>query len=146
MCSLLHMSVQPPSSQVAVISGGDDDRELSKLKVRDRSGVLQKSAKRSGRQSQARIFPGFSVDDKEVGTTCTDVGFFHTCVIWPRCRRSISPPLLRLSVGLSVTRMNKLPVWIRREWWLCSRNLENILLNTGKNEFLHRNIYYCYWK
>lgn len=82
MCSLLHMSVQPPSSQVAVISGGDDDQELPKLKVRDRPDVLLKSAKRSGRQSQAKISPGFSLDDKEVGTTCTDVLFFsHTCVI-----------------------------------------------------------------
>lgn len=76
------MSVQPPSSQVAVISGGDDERELPKPKVRGRPDVLQKSAKRSGKQSQAKIFPGFSVDDKEVGTTCTDVlFFFHTCVI-----------------------------------------------------------------
>lgn len=75
------MCVQLPSSEVAVISSGDDVQELPKLKVRDRPGVLQKSAKRSGRQSQAKIFPGFSVDDKEVGTTCTDVYFFHTCVI-----------------------------------------------------------------
>ncbi|XP_011603682.2 TBC1 domain family member 31 isoform X1 [Takifugu rubripes] len=56
---------KPPSSQVAVISGGDDDQELPKLKVRDRPDVLQKSAKRSGRQSQAKISPGFSLDDKE---------------------------------------------------------------------------------
>lgn len=76
------MCVQLPSSQVAVISGDDDDQDLPKAKVRDRPDVLQKSAKKSGRQSQAKIFPGFSVDDKEVGTTCTDVGFFsHTCVI-----------------------------------------------------------------
>lgn len=86
MCSFLPVSVQPPSSQVAVISGGDDDQELPKLKVRDIPDVLQKSARRSGRQSQAKIFPEFSVDDKEVGTTCTDVFgflfcFFHTCVI-----------------------------------------------------------------
>lgn len=80
MCSLLHMCVQPPSSQAAVISGDDDDQDLPKPKVRDRPDILQKSAKKSGRQSQAKIFPGFSVDDKEVGTTCTDVGFFPTCV------------------------------------------------------------------
>lgn len=67
------MSVQPPSSQVAVICGGDDKQELRKPKVRDRPDVLQKSAKRSERQSQAKMS---SVDDKEVGTMCTDVVFF----------------------------------------------------------------------
>lgn len=70
---MLCMSVRPPSSQVAVVSGSEDDQESSKLKVRVRSDVLQKSAKRSGRQSQVKILPGFPMDDKEVGTTTINV-------------------------------------------------------------------------
>lgn len=66
------MSVQPPSSQVAVVSDSENDQE-SELKVRVRSDVLQKSAKRSGRQSQVKIIPGFPMDDKEVGTTTINV-------------------------------------------------------------------------
>lgn len=63
------MSVQLPSTQVAVVSEDEDDRELSKPKVRVRSDLVEKSAKRSGRQSQAKIPTGFPVEDKEVGTT-----------------------------------------------------------------------------
>lgn len=70
------MSVQQLSSQVAVVSGGEDDRELSKLKVRVRSDIIQKSTKRSGRQSQAKIPTGFPVDDKEVRAMHTDL-FSH---------------------------------------------------------------------
>lgn len=77
MCLLiLCMSIQPLSSQVAVISSGEEDGELSKLKDRDRSAILQKTAKRSGRQRQAKIFTGFPVDDKEVGAKCTYAYFF----------------------------------------------------------------------
>lgn len=69
------MCVQQPSFQVAVVSGGEDDQELSKPKVRVRSDIIEKSAKRSGKQSQAKIPTGFPVDDKEVRTTYTDVFF-----------------------------------------------------------------------
>uniref|UniRef100_H3DP21 TBC1 domain family member 31 n=1 Tax=Tetraodon nigroviridis TaxID=99883 RepID=H3DP21_TETNG len=54
-----------PSTQVAVVSEDEDDRELSKPKVRVRSDLVEKSAKRSGRQSQAKIPTGFPVEDKE---------------------------------------------------------------------------------
>lgn len=91
------MSVQLPSSQVVVVSGGEDDRELSKPKVRVRSDIIEKSTKRSGKQSQAKIPTGFPVDDKEVKTTYTDV-FFHICMICLPYKQSISPPPLRLSV------------------------------------------------
>lgn len=74
------MYLQPLSSQVAVVSGGEDDRERSKLKMRVRSDVNEKSAKRTGRQSKAKIPTGFPVDEKEVRTTYTDV-FFHICMM-----------------------------------------------------------------
>lgn len=64
------MSAHPPSSQVAVVSGGEVDRELSKPKARVRSNVVEKLTKRSGRQSQAPT--RFPVDVKEVRTTYTD--------------------------------------------------------------------------
>lgn len=82
------MSVQPPFSQVAVVSGGEDDRELSKVKVKVRSDVIEKSTKRSGRQSQAKIPTGFPVDDNEVRTSFPDV-FFHICMICLPYRQSI---------------------------------------------------------
>lgn len=74
MCVSLALT-QPPPSQVAVVSGGEDDQELSNLKVKVRSEV-QRPAKSSGRRTQVKILrppAGSTAEDKEVGTTHTNV-------------------------------------------------------------------------
>lgn len=61
--------IQLPPSQVAVVSGGED--ELTNLKVRVRSENLQRP-KNSSRQTQTKILQhsaGFTAVDKEVETT-----------------------------------------------------------------------------
>lgn len=71
---MLCVCIQPPPSQVAVVSGGED--ELANLKVRVRSENLQRP-KNSSRQTQTKILQhsaGFTALDKEVGTT----HFTHT--------------------------------------------------------------------
>ncbi|XP_039973734.1 TBC1 domain family member 31 isoform X2 [Xiphias gladius] len=58
---------KPPPPQVAVVSGGDANQELSNLKVKVRSDVVQRPAMRSGR-TQVKILrpPAVSTaDDKE---------------------------------------------------------------------------------
>uniref|UniRef100_A0A671WZ67 TBC1 domain family member 31 n=1 Tax=Sparus aurata TaxID=8175 RepID=A0A671WZ67_SPAAU len=62
------MCAQPPPSQVAVVSGGDADQELSNLKVKVRSEVVQRPAKSSGRRTQVKILrppAGSTAEDKE---------------------------------------------------------------------------------
>lgn len=79
MCVSLALT-QPPPSQVAVVSGGEDDQELSKLKVKVRSEVLQRPAKSSGRRTQVKILrppAGSTAEDKEVGTTHTNLLYLH---------------------------------------------------------------------
>uniref|UniRef100_A0A671WWC4 TBC1 domain family member 31 n=1 Tax=Sparus aurata TaxID=8175 RepID=A0A671WWC4_SPAAU len=59
---------KPPPSQVAVVSGGDADQELSNLKVKVRSEVVQRPAKSSGRRTQVKILrppAGSTAEDKE---------------------------------------------------------------------------------
>ncbi|CAJ1062028.1 TBC1 domain family member 31 [Xyrichtys novacula] len=59
---------RPPPSQVAVVSGGEADQELSNLKVKVRSEVVQRPAKSSGRRTQVKIFRppvGSAAEDKE---------------------------------------------------------------------------------
>lgn len=73
MCVFIFcMCAQPPPSQVAVVSGGDDDQELSNLKVKVRSEVVQRPAKSSGRRTQVKILrppAGSTAEDKEVRIT-----------------------------------------------------------------------------
>lgn len=72
---------QPPPSQVAVVSGGEDDQELSNLKVKVRSEVLPRPARSSGRRTQVKILrppAGSAAEDKEVGTTHTSRLYFHS--------------------------------------------------------------------
>lgn len=79
MCVSLALT-QPPPSQVAVVSGGEDDQELSNLKVKVRSEVLQRPAKSSGRRTQVKILrppAGSTAEDKEVGTTHTNLLYLH---------------------------------------------------------------------
>lgn len=67
---------QPPPSQVAVVSGGGVDQDLSNLKVQVRSEVVQRPAKSSGRRTQVKILrppAGSTAEDKEVGATHTNV-------------------------------------------------------------------------
>lgn len=67
--SLALAPTQPPPSQVAVVSGGDANQELSNLKVKVRSEVVPRPAKGLGRK-QAKILRPLAVstaDDKEVG-------------------------------------------------------------------------------
>lgn len=57
---------------MAVVSGGEAGKELSNLKVKVRSGVVQRSPKSSGRRTQVKILrppAGSIAEDKEVGTT-----------------------------------------------------------------------------
>ncbi|XP_036930288.1 TBC1 domain family member 31 isoform X1 [Acanthopagrus latus] len=59
---------KPPPSQVAVVSGSDADQELSNLKVKVRSEVVQRPAKSSGRRTQVKILrppAGSTAEDKE---------------------------------------------------------------------------------
>ncbi|XP_076594333.1 TBC1 domain family member 31 [Chaetodon auriga] len=59
---------KPPSSQVAVVSGGEADQKLSNLKVQVRSEVVQRPAKSSGRRTQVKTLrpPAESTaEDKE---------------------------------------------------------------------------------
>ncbi|KAM9353380.1 TBC1 domain family member 31 [Symphorus nematophorus] len=59
---------KPPPSQVAVVSGGEADQDLSNLKVKVRSEVVQRPAKSSGRRTQVKIIrppAGSTADDKE---------------------------------------------------------------------------------
>lgn len=59
---------QPPTSQVEVDMGGEADQAVSKLKVKVRSGAVQKSAQSSGRRTQVKILghPSTSTaEDKE---------------------------------------------------------------------------------
>lgn len=61
---------QPPPSQVAVVTAADQD--LSNLKVKVRSEVVQRPAKSSDRRTQVKILrppPGSTAEDKEVGKT-----------------------------------------------------------------------------
>lgn len=66
MCLSLDLT-QPPPSQVAVVTGADQD--LLNLKVKVRSDVVQRAAKSSGRQTQVLKPPPWSAEDKEVGPT-----------------------------------------------------------------------------
>lgn len=73
MCLAL---IQPPPSQVAVVSGDEDDQELSNLKIKVQSDVLQRPVKSSGRRTQVKILQppiGSAAEDKEVGMTHTNV-------------------------------------------------------------------------
>uniref|UniRef100_A0A7N6BCN3 TBC1 domain family member 31 n=1 Tax=Anabas testudineus TaxID=64144 RepID=A0A7N6BCN3_ANATE len=54
---------KPPPSQVAVVTGADQD--LLNLKVKVRSDVVQRAAKSSGRQTQVLKPPPWSAEDKE---------------------------------------------------------------------------------
>lgn len=128
---------QLPPSHVAVVSGGEDDQELSNLKVKVRPEVLPRPAGSSGRRTQVKILrppAGSAADDKEVGTTHT-----HRSTVFPQCA-----PLNTHNVfpswqdPVSAHRMNYLLVWIRRDWWLCSSRSESILLNTGQESFSQR--------
>lgn len=59
---------QLPPSQVAIVTGADQD--LSDLKVKVRSEVVQRPAKSSGRRTQVKVLrppPGSAAEDKEVG-------------------------------------------------------------------------------
>uniref|UniRef100_A0A3P8TT65 TBC1 domain family member 31 n=1 Tax=Amphiprion percula TaxID=161767 RepID=A0A3P8TT65_AMPPE len=59
---------KPPRSQVAVVSSGGADQDLSGLKVKVRSEVVQRPAKSSGRRTQVKILrpPAVSAaEDKE---------------------------------------------------------------------------------
>ncbi|KAM4579996.1 TBC1 domain family member 31 [Odontesthes bonariensis] len=59
---------KPPSSQLAVVSGGEAYQDLSNLKMKVRSDVVQRPAKSSGRPTQVKILrppAGSSVEDKE---------------------------------------------------------------------------------
>uniref|UniRef100_A0A7N6BBS7 TBC1 domain family member 31 n=1 Tax=Anabas testudineus TaxID=64144 RepID=A0A7N6BBS7_ANATE len=62
MCLSLDLT-QPPPSQVAVVTGADQD--LLNLKVKVRSDVVQRAAKSSGRQTQVLKPPPWSAEDKE---------------------------------------------------------------------------------
>ncbi|XP_054478450.1 TBC1 domain family member 31 [Anoplopoma fimbria] len=55
---------KPPPSQVAVVSGGGADQDLSNLKVKVRSEVVQRPAKCSGRRTHVKILRP-PADDKE---------------------------------------------------------------------------------
>ncbi|KAK5862681.1 hypothetical protein PBY51_018050 [Eleginops maclovinus] len=59
---------KPPPSKVAVVSGGGADQDLSNLKVKVRSEVVQRPAKSSGRRTQVKILrppAGFTAEEKE---------------------------------------------------------------------------------
>uniref|UniRef100_A0A8C4DQ83 TBC1 domain family member 31 n=1 Tax=Dicentrarchus labrax TaxID=13489 RepID=A0A8C4DQ83_DICLA len=59
---------KPPPSRVAVVSGGEADQELSNLKVKVRSEVVQRPAKSSGRRTQVKTLrppAGSTAEDKE---------------------------------------------------------------------------------
>uniref|UniRef100_UPI0037E9B930 TBC1 domain family member 31 n=1 Tax=Semicossyphus pulcher TaxID=241346 RepID=UPI0037E9B930 len=59
---------KPPPSQVAVVSGGQADQDLSNLKVKVRSEVVQRPVKTSGRRTQVkthRLPAGSAAEDKE---------------------------------------------------------------------------------
>ncbi|XP_035529140.1 TBC1 domain family member 31 [Morone saxatilis] len=59
---------KPPPSRVAVVSGGEADQELSNLKVKVRSEVVQRPAKSSGRRTQVKTLrppAGSAAEDKE---------------------------------------------------------------------------------
>ncbi|XP_068592005.1 TBC1 domain family member 31 [Cebidichthys violaceus] len=59
---------KPPSSQVAVVSGGGADQDLSNLKVQVRSEVVQRPAKSSGRRTHVKTLRppvGSTAEDKE---------------------------------------------------------------------------------
>ncbi|KAA8591499.1 hypothetical protein FQN60_016873 [Etheostoma spectabile] len=59
----------PPPSQVAVVSGGGaDDQDLSNVKVKVRSEVVQRPAKSLGRRTQVKVLrppAGSTAEDKE---------------------------------------------------------------------------------
>ena len=66
---------QPPLSRVAVVSGGGADQDLSNLKVKVRSEVVQR-----GRQTQVKILrpPAcFTAEEKEVGSTLMNAVIFR---------------------------------------------------------------------
>nr|XP_046256314.1 TBC1 domain family member 31 [Scatophagus argus]XP_046256315.1 TBC1 domain family member 31 [Scatophagus argus] len=59
---------KPPPSQVAVVTGSEADQEMSNLKVKVRTEVIQRPAKSSGRQTQVKTLqpPAVSAaEDKE---------------------------------------------------------------------------------
>ncbi|KAM9310324.1 TBC1 domain family member 31 isoform 2-T2 [Pholidichthys leucotaenia] len=59
---------KPPPSNVAIVSGGEGDRDFSNLKVKVRSEVSSRPDKRSARQTQAkmvRLHAGPAAEDKE---------------------------------------------------------------------------------
>ncbi|KAM9724011.1 TBC1 domain family member 31 [Menidia menidia] len=59
---------KPPSSQVAIVSGGEADRDLSNLKMKVRSEAVHRPAKSSGRRTQVKILrppAASSAEDKE---------------------------------------------------------------------------------
>ncbi|XP_075937513.1 TBC1 domain family member 31 [Anarhichas minor] len=59
---------KPPPSQVAVVSGGGADQDLSNLKVQVRSEVVQRPAKSSVRRTHVKILrppAGSTAEDKE---------------------------------------------------------------------------------
>lgn len=67
---------KPPPSQVAVVSDGTADQDLSNLKVKVRSVVTHRPAKTSGRQTQAKTLrphAGSRAEDKEVESTYTHI-------------------------------------------------------------------------
>jgi len=69
VCVCVSSSPKPPSSLVAVVSGGEAYQDLSNLKMKVRSDVVQRPAKSSGRRAQVKILrppAGSSVEDKEV--------------------------------------------------------------------------------
>ena len=63
-----------------MVSGGEADQELSNLKVKVRSEVVQRPARSSGRRTQVKILrplAGSAAEDKEVETTPNNVIYHH---------------------------------------------------------------------
>lgn len=59
---------KPPPSRVAVVSGGEADQELSNLKVKVKSEVVQRQAQSSGRRIQTKVLrppSGSTAEDKK---------------------------------------------------------------------------------
>lgn len=73
---------QPPPAQVAVVSGGEDVQDLTHLKMKVRSELVQRPKKSSGRQPQVKILrpPAVSsAEDKEVKKKRVPLVKEHQC-------------------------------------------------------------------